>query len=62
MASNRKNRIITWWDWALEIKYQLNRLDNHTEGNGYFLFTFEMFSFFSVKKSQKFRIFQKKSK
>jgi activator of HSP90 ATPase len=24
MASNRKNRIITWWDYTIEIKFEVN--------------------------------------
>jgi len=34
MASNRKNRLITYWDYALEIKFKLNRRDKSTEAKG----------------------------
>ena len=32
MASNRKNRLITYWDYELEINFKLCRKDKATEG------------------------------
>lgn len=32
MASNRKNRLITYWDYELEINFKVCRKDKETEG------------------------------
>ena len=35
MASNRKNRLITYWDYELELKYRVNRKDKNIEAADY---------------------------